>query len=66
MPKQTIKVKLEVKTTWKLKNQLERHTRDEHKAHHDYLLASFCLITAVKQQFLYKAKSSWEIWHLQF
>lgn len=49
MPKQTIKQeKLGEKTTWKLKHQLERQTMDEHKAYHDYLLVSFCLITAVK------------------
>ncbi len=32
------KGKLGEKTTWKLKDQLERQPMDEHKAHHDYLL----------------------------
>lgn len=55
VPKQTIKQReLEEKkhnlrakrTAW------ERKTQNEHKANHDYLLVSFCLITAEKQKHL--------------
>lgn len=49
------------KSTWKIQDQLERQTVDEYKAHHDYLLASFFLITAVKERNLNKAQSTRDV-----